>query len=191
MYFAGSQVGHKLGQHITLQRRHEEPVEKPCRHVFKPGKGTATSKDAFLRPDSLEANKTYSGVFGRLGTELGGILQASADYQYLAGGDDPKQQLRATASLSQRLLQNIPRLSRARAYYQKNNIGRGLNREGDPRSEDGFLESTEDTFYGYEIGLEMASGVTILWDSRFLFQRGADNQLERQKIVTIETVFSF
>ena len=146
--------------------------------------GRATSKDA-----ALQRSESVSGVFGRLGAELGGVLYASADYQYLTGADDPKQQVHASASLSQQLLQNIPRLTRAQAYYQKNNIGAGRDKKG--VGEDDFFESTEDTFYGYELGLEMASGVSVLWDSRFVFERGADNQLERQKIVTIETVFSF
>ena len=44
MCFARSQIGDKLGQHITLQRRHEEPTEKARRDVFKPGKGTASEK---------------------------------------------------------------------------------------------------------------------------------------------------
>jgi len=39
--------------------------------------------------------------------------------------------------------------------------------------------------------LEMAGGVSILWDTRFLFVRGADQRLERQKIMTIETAFQF
>ena len=130
-----------------------------------------------------------SGVFGRLGADLGQLVYASAAYQYLTGADDPQQQLTASASLSQNLLQRVPRLSRGRAYYQKNNIGVGRNKKGDDK--DDFFESTEDTFYGYELGLEMASGVSIVWDTRFVFERGADRQLDRQKIMSIETVFSF
>jgi hypothetical protein len=37
----------------------------------------------------------------------------------------------------------------------------------------------------------MASGVSIVWDTRYVFARGADLHLERQKIMTIETVFTF
>ena len=57
--------------------------------------------------------------------------------------------------------------------------------------DDGFFASTEDTFYGYEVGLAMGNGVAILWDTRYLFARRADLRLERRKIMTIETVFSF
>ena len=87
------------------------------------------------------------------------------------------------------MLENVPRLTRAQAYYQKNNIGARLNERGN--GEDDFLESTEDTFYGYLVGWEMSSGVSLFWDTRFVFERGADLRLRRQKIMTIETVFTF
>ena len=146
--------------------------------------GRARSKDAHLiRGADLH------GVFGRLGAELGQYLDASASYQYLTGQDDPKQQLIGYAALSSKLLEQIPRFTHASAYYQKNNIGTSLNADGDDK--DGFLESTEDTFYGYEIGLEMAGGAAVLWDTRFIFERGADQRLVRRKIMTIETVFHF
>ena len=146
--------------------------------------GRARSKDAHLIRGA-----DLNGVFGRLGAELGQYLDASASYQYLTGPDDPKQQLIGYAALSSKLLEQIPRFTHASAYYQKNNIGTSLNADGD--DEDGFLESTEDTFYGYEIGLEMAGGAAVLWDTRFIFERGADQRLVRRKIMTIETVFHF
>ena len=147
--------------------------------------GRATPKDALLR-----RHDTVSGVFGRLGTAIADLLYASADYQYLTAAT-PKQQVHANVRLAPNLLENIPRLALAQAYYQKNNIGLGLNEEGDPGSEDGFFESTEDTFYGYKLGLEMTGGVSIYWDIRYVFDRGADLKLERRKIATIETVFNF
>ena len=146
--------------------------------------GRARPKDAqLIRSDDL------NGVFGRLGATLGQYLYTSASYQYLTGANDPKQQLISSVSLSKKLLQQIPRLTRARAYYQKNNIGARLNEAG--TGDDGFFESTEDTFYGYDLGLEMTGGVSVLWDTRFLFARGADQRLQRRKIMTIETVFHF
>jgi hypothetical protein len=80
-------------------------------------------------------------------------------------------------------------MKRARAFYYKNNIGVSLNKDG--TGKDGFFDSTENTFYGYEVGLEMAGGVSLLWDTRFIFSRGADLQLDRRKILSIETVFTF
>lgn len=146
--------------------------------------GRARSKDALLgRSDPV------SGIFGRLGTDLGKFLYASASYQYLSGSNDPKQQLIASTRLAPALLSSIPRLKRARAYYYKNNIGTRLNKKG--TGKDGFFQSTVDTFYGYELGLEMSGGVSLLWDTRFIFDRDADLVLERRKIMSIETVFTF
>lgn len=146
--------------------------------------GQARSKDAGLARD-----ESQSGVFGRVGTDLQNLLYASADYQYLTGGDDPKQQVHASARLSKRILDMVPRLNQARAYYQKNNIGVGLNEDG--TGTDDFFESTQDTFYGYVVDMEVSGGVSIQWDTRFLFARGADGHLDRERITTIETVMNF
>ena len=151
--------------------------------------GQAQSKDARLgHSDDL------SGFFGRskdarLGTELGSYAHVSASYQYLTGTSDPKQQLIASASLSRKLLKYFPRLKRAYAYFHKNNIGRSLNEDGTGR--DAFFEPTEDTFYGFDIALNMKEGTSVRWDTRFLFERAADGRLQRHKIMTLETVFDF
>jgi hypothetical protein len=105
-----------------------------------------------------------------------------ASYQYLTGADDPEQQLFAAVSLSERLLEKVPRITLARAYYQKDNIG---------RRDDDFFESTVDTFYGYEVGLEMSSGVAILWDTRYVYERGTGMDLNRRKVTSIQTAFLF
>jgi hypothetical protein len=145
--------------------------------------GKAQSKDA-----RLNRGETISGVFGKAGTNLYGLVDASADYQYLAGADDPKQQLHASASLSGRLLESIPRLRQAQAYYQKNNIGVYVDEDGE---QDSFFDPTPDTFYGYLLGMEVNNGVALQWDARYLYWRTAAGKLERQKVMTIETVFTF
>ena len=146
--------------------------------------GQAQSKDA-----RLGHSKDLSGFFGHLGTEVGSYAHASASYQYLTGTSDPKQQLIASASLSRKLLKYAPRLKRAYAYYHKNNIGRGRNEAGTGR--DGFFEPTEDTFYGFDIELNMKDDTSVRWDTRFIFERMADGRLQRHKIMTLETVFDF
>jgi len=148
--------------------------------------GRAEPKDS-----SLGRGESLNGVYGRLVTDFFGLAQGAADYQHMAGADEPKRQLHAEAELSQKLLTQVPRLKRANAYYQKNNIGNRLDADGTPGSEDGFFESTEDTFYGYDVGFEMAGGVTVVWDTRFLFVRAADGRLDRRKVMSIETVFTF
>ncbi|MEE3258180.1 MAG: hypothetical protein VX293_03130 [Candidatus Latescibacterota bacterium] len=146
--------------------------------------GRTRSKDARLTRD-----EDLNGVFGRLGAALGQYLYTSASYQHLTGQYDTKRQLTSYAELSNKLLQQIPRFTQARAYYRKNNIGTSLNEDGDDN--DGFLESTEDTFYGYGFDLELNGGAAVLWDTRFVFERGPDQRLVRRKIMTIETIFHF
>ena len=148
--------------------------------------GKATPKDAELR-----RGESVHGLFGRIGTDLYGLVEAYADYQHLVGSDDPKRQSHAAISLSRKLLDTIPRLTIAEAYYQKNNIGSRLDEDGTPGSEDDLFESTEDTFYGHRVGFEMANGVSLVWDTRYLFEREADGKLKRGKVMSIETVFSF
>ena len=148
--------------------------------------GLANPKDALLR-----RNATASGFYGGLSSNISRIVTAAADYQYLTGGDDPKQQLHASIRISEEFLKNVPRLTVAQAYYQKNNIGVRLNRKGDKGSADDFFESTEDTFYGYLLGFEMAGGVSVRWDTRYVFSRSSGGELDRDKIMAIETVFNF
>lgn len=146
--------------------------------------GQAQAKDARLSPSD-----ELSGFFGHLGMDLGSYAYASVAYQYLTGTSDPKQQLIASAALSRKLLKYFPRLKRAYAYFHKNNIGRRLNADGSGR--DAFFEPTQDTFYGFDIGLNMKEGSSVRWDTRFVFDRAANRRLQRHKIMTLETVFHF
>ncbi|MXX40506.1 MAG: hypothetical protein F4Y91_20760 [Gemmatimonadetes bacterium] len=146
--------------------------------------GQAQSKDA-----RLGYSNDLSGFFGHLGTELGSYAYASVSYQHLTGTGDPKQQLIASASLSRKLLKYFPHLKRAYAYFHKNNIGRNPNEDGTGR--DDFFEPTEDTFYGFDVGLNIKEGASVRWDTRFVFERSANRRLQRHKIMTLETVFDF
>jgi hypothetical protein len=148
--------------------------------------GQAQSKDATLTRD-----QAVSGVFGRAGADLLGLVEASGSYQYLAGAKRPEQQLTGSARLAERLAAQVPHLTQARAYYQKANIGTRLDRDGTPGSHDGFFEPSEDTFYGYLIGCRMSGGVSLVWDHRYVYARGSDQRLERHRLMTIETVFDF
>ena len=146
--------------------------------------GQAQSKDA-----RLGYSNDLSGFFGHLGTELGSYAYASVSYQYLTGTGDPKQQLIASASLSRKLLKYFPHLKRAYAYFYKNNIGRNPKEDGTGR--DDFFEPTQDTFYGFDVGLNIKEGASVRWDTRFVFERSANRRLQRHKIMTLETVFDF
>jgi len=144
-----------------------------------------------VRPKDARLNRgrALSGIFGQLTADLSDLVRTDASYQYLTGGGDPKQQLSVQGRLTGGLLRHIPRLQSARAYYQKNNIGAGLNKHG--TGDDGFFESTEDTFYGYALSVQMAGDARIIWDTRYVFRRDANLHLQRHKVLSIETVFGF
>ena len=147
--------------------------------------GEASPKDA-----GLNRAASLTGLYGRVASDLFGLASGSADYEHLLGDNASKRQFRGSLSLSPILLKSVKRLSRLDIHYQKNHIGRRLDGDGTPGSADGFLESTEDTFYGYEIGFEM-DGVSVYWDTHFLFERDADGRIQRRKISAIETVLRF
>ncbi|MEW6755666.1 MAG: hypothetical protein AB1505_32515 [Candidatus Latescibacterota bacterium] len=169
-----------------FEARHFDNLYEVDRVRIDPATGLAQPKDA-----RLGRSESVAGVYGHAATDLGQLVLASASYQYLTGADDPEQYLIASAALSEEVLGRVPRLTLARAYYQKENIGRGLNEEGEQGSSDGFFEPTEDMLYGYEIGLEMSGGVSLVWDTRYVFERGADRDLDRRQITSIQTVFVF
>ena len=44
-----------------------------------------------------------------------------------------------------------------------------------------FFEPTEDTFYGFDIALNMKEGTSVRWDTRFIFERMADDACNDSK----------
>ena len=147
--------------------------------------GRATPKDA-----GLTRGQSLQGVYGRVAASLFGLATGSADYEHLLGDNASKRQFHGSMSLSPVVMKSVRRLSHLAVHYQKNHIGRRLDSDGTPGSEDAFLESTEDTFYGYSIGFEM-DGAAVYLDTHFLFDREADGRLRRRQISSIETVLSF
>ncbi|MCD6336407.1 MAG: hypothetical protein J7M27_13970 [Candidatus Latescibacteria bacterium] len=143
--------------------------------------GTPILKDATL--DSV----ALSGVFGSADCSVANLLMISADYQYLTGDvgdqeDQNRQRFSAEASLSSMLLERIPKVDLASAYYLKNHIGA----EGE-----GFFEATTGTLYGYKLGLALSSGVSLVWNTQYQYRITEGGELESEKNVVIETVMRF
>ena len=147
--------------------------------------GRAAPKDAGLnRAESL------NGFYGWVSSDLFGLAKGSADYEHLLGENASKRRFHGSVNLSPIVMKSVPRLSRLALHYQKNHIGRRLDGDGTPGSADAFLESTEDTFYGYEIGFDL-DGAAVYVDTHFLFERDADGRIRRRKISAIETLLRF
>ncbi|MBI4530328.1 MAG: hypothetical protein HY709_02300, partial [Candidatus Latescibacteria bacterium] len=90
--------------------------------------GRATPKEATL--SGLSQDVSVDGAFGEAGANFGEMIDITANYQYLTGftnimtGEDKtNQRLIARGELLPQVLERIPHLSKAVAYYEKDNIG--------------------------------------------------------------------
>ena len=78
------------------------------------------------------------------------------------------------------ILENIPKLSVAQAYYQRNNDKNPFD----------FNNPSINTVFGYKLGYEVSQGVSLIWDFR-QFYRDTGTGLKPIKQTTIETAFNF
>lgn len=144
--------------------------------------GTPILKESLLDSVSL------SGVFGKANSNVANLVDLSAGYQYLTGdvgaqSDQTRQRFSAQASLSKMMLEHIPKVDLAEAYYLKNDIGAEKGK--------GFFEATTGTLYGYKLGLALSSGVSLIWNAQYRYRITEGGDLESEKNVVIETVMRF
>ena len=132
---------------------------------------------------------SVDGAFGEAGANFGDMIDITANYQYLTGfkniltgKDKTNQRFIARGELLPKALEHVSHLSKAVAYYEKDNIG---------VRDDGFFERTPDTFYGYKLGMDLSESVMILWDTRFTFITDQKGDIETRKIISFETVVKF
>ena len=135
--------------------------------------------------DSTLDSTDTSGIFGELRVELAKLLSLSAGYQYLtATGDSPEreQSFSAQGCLLSRILDLLPRVDQGSAYYQKNRIN---------TKEYGFFQPTPQTLWGYKLGMEVSSGMSIVWHTQYTYTEDMEGKIQSQKFVSIETAMTF
>ena len=76
---------------------------------------------------------------------------------------------------------NIPKISSAMAYYQRNN-------DDDPFD---YENPTENTIMGYRVGYELSKGVSLIWDFRQFYRDDGTGKMEPIQQTNIETTFNF
>ena len=76
---------------------------------------------------------------------------------------------------------NIPKISSAMAYYQRNN-------DDDPFD---YKNPTENTIMGYRVGYELSKGVSLIWDFRQFYRDDGTGKMEPIQQTNIETTFNF
>ena len=143
---------------------------------------SVTTKDQNL--DISEGQRV--GYYGAASLGLFNLVSASASYTDMSS--DEGDTLRSfTASLALNT-DNIPKISQAYAYYQRNNDDNPFD----------FANPSPNTILGYRVGYEVSKGVSLVWDYRRLHADldgdgviSEDVEGEIINILNIETVFDF
>lgn len=141
--------------------------------------------DSVKTGDSTLDSTQTSGVFGELRAELARSVRLSASYQYLTGKGDSaerQQSFSAEGCLLAGILDLLPRIDQVSAYYQKNRIN---------TKEYGFFQPTPETLWGYRVGVEVSSGMSVVWHTQYTYAIDTKGKVKSQKFVRIETRMKF
>ena len=143
---------------------------------------SVTTKDQNL--DISEGQRV--GYYGAASLGLFNLVSASASYTDMSS--DEGDTLRSFTAALVLNTENIPKISQAFAYYQRNNDDNPFD----------FANPSANTILGYRIGYEVSKGVSLVWDYRRLHADldgdgiiSEDVEGEIINIMNIETVFDF
>ena len=119
-----------------------------------------------------------SGLYGTAGLNLFNLISFSASYANMKADTTELKSFSAFLNLN---TENIPKISSAMAYYQRNN-------DDDPFD---FKDPTENTIMGYRVGYELSKGVSLIWDFRQFYRDDGTGKMETIQQNNIETTFNF
>ncbi len=126
------------------------------------------------------------GYYGAASLGLFNLVSASASYTDMSS--DEGDTLRSFTAALVLNTENIPKISKAYAYYQRNNDDNPFD----------FANPSPNTILGYRVGYEVSKGVSLVWDYRRLHADldgdgviSEDVEGEIINILNIETVFDF
>ncbi len=134
---------------------------------------TILTKDQLVLTDDT----SLSGYFGSAGWDIFGFANVSASYANMKAETDTVRSFTAVVGLN---TDWIPKLSEARAYYIRNNDANPFD----------FKNPSPNTVFGYRLGYEISSGVSLIWDFS-QFYRDTGDGLKPVRQTTIETAFNF
>ncbi len=145
--------------------------------------GSLEVKTKEQRLDLSEGQR--QGFYGSAGLSLFDLVSGSASYTDMRSDTDTLRSFMATLIVN---TDNIPKISQAFAYYQRNN----------DRNPFDFGNPSSNTILGYRVGYELSPGVSLVWDYRRLHADldgdgiiSKDVEGEVINIMNIETVFNF
>ena len=134
------------------------------------------TKDMLVFSDS-SSSVNSKGYFGSLGFDLFNLATFQTSYANMIADTIKFRSFTSNLDVN---TENIPKLSVAQAFYQRNNDENPFD----------FENPTINTVLGYRLGYEVAKGVSVVWNFR-QFYRDKGTGLEPIKQTTIETVFDF
>ncbi len=144
--------------------------------VYEDGDAQIFTKDMLLFEEPSAAVNT-SGWFGSASMNVMNLVNFAASYANMVAEDVTYRSFFAQINLN---TENIPKLSVASAYYQRNNDENPFD----------FENPSENTVLGYRVGYEIGDGVSLIWDYR-QYYRDVGNGLKPVKQTSIETAFTF
>ena len=134
------------------------------------------TKDQVIFADSTASVNT-AGMFGSASANLFNLVSFNASYANMKADTVEFNSFSALINVN---AENIPKLSVAQAYYQRNNDKNPFD----------FGNPSINTVFGYKVGYEVSQWVRLIWDFR-QFYRDTGTGLEPVKQTTIETAFDF
>jgi len=135
------------------------------------------TKDMFTF-DNNSNDFSSQGIFGSASLNLFNLASFSASYANMVADSVEYKSFYAFVDLN---AANIPKVSSAMAYYQRNNDSNPFD----------FENPTENTILGYRVGYELSDGVSLIWDYRQFYKDDGTGMMEPIKQTTIETTFDF
>lgn len=134
--------------------------------------------DSIVTRQATLSDARMQGVFGDLRLSLGPILFGEASYQHLTGGQARDRRLEARIGLRKGLLDRMPRVELAEAYYQNRKLDAGS----------GFFDPTSDTRYGYRLGFSPIPRLTVYSEVAFTYAPDAAGGYRRQRLLNLQSV---
>lgn len=135
------------------------------------------TKDMFTF-DENSNDFSSAGIFGSASLNLFNLASFSASYANMVAESDTIKSFSAFINLN---AENIPKVSSAMAYFQRNNDSNPFD----------FENPSENTIMGYRVGYELSEGVSLIWDFRQYYRDDGTGEMEPVKQTTIETSFNF
>jgi hypothetical protein len=123
------------------------------------------------------------GIYGTSSVNLGGYITVGADYSHLWHETAKAERgYIGRVAVGDVILNFIPKVSLADAFYEKNRIG---------DDGDSFFEKNRYTRFGYRAGLDMGGGMTAIVQKTTVYSKKDNGELQAESNFTMEAVFQF